>query len=428
VTEIDIDGRNFFTDNALLADPYAYLAALRGECPVRREKHHNVVMVTGYEEALAVYNDTERFSSCISVTGPFPPFPVPLEGDDISGLIAEHRDKVPMSDQLPTMDPPAHTQHRGLLTTMITPIRLRENEEFMQGLCARQYDAALGPGGRCEFIGDFASPFVMLVIADLLGVPESDHPEFVRAVLHGEAGGMIGSSKEGETLKHSPLEYLYAKFSGYIEDRRREPRGDVLSRLAAATFPDGSLPEVIDVVRVAANLFAAGQETTIRLLSSAVKIVAEDRELQARLRADRGLLRNFIEETLRWESPVRGDFRLSKVPVSVGGVDLPAGTTLMLLNAAVNRDPREFADPDTFDVDRENARFHFAFGRGVHICPGAALARTEARISLGQLLDRTTGIWIDEDFHGPAGDRKYSYIPTFILRGLTRLHIGYTPA
>jgi cytochrome P450 family 150 subfamily A5 len=426
VTGTDIDGPDFFTDNALLAEPYEYLAAMRDKCPVLREKHHDVVMVTGYEESLGVYNDVDRFSSCISVTGPFPGFAVPLEGDDISGLIAEHRDQLPMSDQLPTMDPPSHTQHRGLLTKMITPIRLRENEEFMQGLCALQYDATLGPDGKAEFIGQFASPFVMLVIADLLGVPETDHHEFVQAMLHGAAGS-LGSSK-GEALKHSPLEFLYEKFSAYIAERRREPRKDVLTSLAQATFPDGSLPEVIDVVRVAANLFAAGQETTIRLLSSAVKILAEDKALQDRLRADRGLLRNFIEEVLRYESPVRGDFRLSKVPVEVGGVELPAGTMLMLLNAAANRDPRQFADPDSFDVDRDNARFHFAFGRGVHICPGAALARTEARISLGQLLDRTTDIWIDEDFHGPASDREYHYIPTFILRGLTRLHIGFTPA
>ncbi|HUN31494.1 MAG TPA: cytochrome P450 [Trebonia sp.] len=424
MTGIDFDGRDFFTDNALLAEPYEYLAAMRDKCPVLRENHHEVVMVTGYEESLAVYNDADRFSSCISVTGPFPGFPVPLEGDDISELITEHRDQLPMNDQLPTMDPPTHTQHRGLLTKMITPIRLRENEEFMQGLCALQYDAALGPDGKTEFIGQFAGPFVLLVIADLLGVPEADHQEFVQAMLHGAAGS-IGSSK-GETLKQTPLEFLYGRFSTYIEERRREPRKDVLTGLAQATFPDGSLPEVIDVVRVAANLFAAGQETTIRLLSSAVRILAEDQDLQARLRADRSLLRNFIEEVLRYESPVRGDFRLSKVPVDVGGVELPAGTTLMLLNAAANRDPRQFADPEVFDVDRENARFHFAFGRGAHICPGAALARTEARISLGQLLDRTTGIRIDEDFHGPATDRKYHYIPTFILRGLTRLHIRYT--
>jgi cytochrome P450 len=124
---------------------------------------------------------------------------------------------------------------------------------------------------------------------------------------------------------------------------------------------------------------------------------------------------------------VRGDFRLSKVPVTVGGVDLPAGTTVMLVNAAANRDPRMFPAPDDFDVDRTNSRFHIAFGRGIHICPGAALARAEARISLRQLLDRTSDIWIDEDKHGPAGDRHYKYLPTFILRGLTRLHIGFSP-
>ena len=132
--------------------------------------------------------------------------------------------------------------------------------------------------------------------------------------------GTIGSSKKGDTLQHSPLEYLYGKFTEYIEDRRRNPRGDVLNRIASATFPDGSTPEVIDVVRVAANLFAAGQETTVRLLSSAVMLIGEDPELQASLRADRELISPFIEETLRYESPVRGDFRLSKVSVDVGGV------------------------------------------------------------------------------------------------------------
>jgi cytochrome P450 family 150 subfamily A5 len=421
----DIDSRDFFTDNELLSDPYSHLAAMRGECPVRREKHHDVVMITGYAEALGVYNDAERFSSCTSVTGPFPGFPVPLEGGDVSALIAAHRDELPMSDQLPTMDPPAHTAHRALLSRMITPMRLKENEEFMARLAGSQLDEAL-TGGRCEFIGAFASPFVMLVIADLLGVPESDHGEFRQALLGGGARGVIGSSDESETLRHSPLEFLYGKFSEYIAERRGSPRSDVLTGLAAATFPDGSTPDVIDVVRVAANLFAAGQETTIRLLSNAVKLMAEDRELQARLRADAGLLRNFIEETLRYESPVRGDFRLSRVPVTVGGVDLPAGTTFMLVNAAANRDPRMFPAPDEFDADRTNSRFHLSFGRGIHICPGAALARAEARISLRQLLDRTNDIWIDSGKHGPASDRNYKYLPTFILRGLTRLHIEFS--
>lgn len=419
----DVDAVDFFTDNALLHDPYAYLAQLRGECPLRREPHHDVVMVTGYDEGVAIYNDSERFSSCVSVSGPFPGFGVPLHGDDVSGLIEEHRDELPFSDQLPTFDPPKHTAHRELLARMITPKRLKENQEFIWRLADQQYDEVL-TDGSCEFIADFANPFAMLVIADLLGVPESDHDEFRAALLRG-ATGTIGSSS-GDAMTHTPLEYLYGKFTEYIGDRRAEPRDDVLTGVASATFPDGSMPEVIDAVRVAANLFAAGQETTVRLLSTAVLTLAEDQALQQRLRADRELLPRFLEECLRYESPVRGDFRMAKVPVTVGGVDLPAGTIVMLVNAAMNRDPRKFDDPDVFDAERANARNHVAFGRGVHSCPGAPLARTEGLVSLQRLFDRTAQIWIDEEVHGPPGQRSYRYLPTFILRGLTRLHIRFT--
>ncbi len=358
-TDAGLDAPDFFTDNDVLHDPYDYLAALRDECPVRREPHHGVVMITGYEEAVAVYNDNVRFSSCTSVTGPFPGFPVPLEGDDISDLIARHRDELPFNDQLPTLDPPLHTDHRALLSKMITPKRLKENEEFMWRLADRQYDEAL-VDGSCEYVGDFGNPFAMLVIADLLGVPESDHEDFKDQLL--SSTGTIGSSR-GDAMRHSPLEYLYGKFTDYITERRREPRDDVLTGLASALFPDGRTPPVSDVVCVAANLFAAGQETTVRVLSTAVMMIAENPELQAELRSDRSMIPGFVEETLRVESPIRGDFRLSKVPVSVGGVQLPAGTTVMLLNAAANRDPRRFDDPDTFDPERPNARQHIAFGR-----------------------------------------------------------------
>jgi cytochrome P450 family 150 subfamily A5 len=423
----DPDDVDFFRDDDMLVDPYPYFEALRAECPVRREPHHDVVMVTGYEEVMAIYNDAERFSSCTAVTGPFPGFPVPLEGDDISALIEAHRDELPMSDQLPTFDPPKHTDHRALLMRLITPKRLRGNEEFMWRLADRQMDTFVDRG-QCEFIGEFASPFAMLVIADLLGVPEEDHPRFVEALLRGQSDhGTIGSTGD-DTIALTPLEYLYQQFTAYVEDRRLTPRQDVLTGLATATFPDGTTPEVIDVVRVAANLFAAGQETTVRLLGSALQLIAEDPELQQLLRSERHRIPNFVEETLRMESPIKGDFRLSRVPLSVGGVDLPAGTTVMLVNAAANRDPRRFDDPRTFDIDRENARHHLAFGRGIHTCPGAPLARTEARVSLERILDRTSEIHISEDHHGPAGARRYHYVPTFILRGLTRLHLEFTPA
>ncbi len=422
----DVDAMDFFRDDGLVADPYPYFEALREQCPVRREPHHGVMMVTGYDEAVQVFHDAKTFSSCVSVTGPFPGFPVPLEGDDVSELIERHRDELPMCDQLPTLDPPVHTDHRALLMRLITPKRLKENEASMWRLADGLLETFLARG-EGEFVSGFAGPFTLLVIADLLGVPEEDQQEFAQALEQRPRQDALGSTSE-DTLTHSPLEFLYGKFTAYIEDRRREPRGDVLTGLATAKFPDGSTPDVADVVRIAANLFSAGQETTVRLLSSALMVIAERPGIQRQLRDQRDLIPNFIEEALRMESPVKGDFRLARVPVTVGEVDIPAGTTVMVLNGAANRDPRRFDDPATFDPARANARHHLAFGRGIHTCPGAPLARAEARVAIERILDRTADIRISERVHGPAGARRYRYLPTFILRGVTRLNLEFTRA
>jgi cytochrome P450 family 150 subfamily A5 len=425
----DFTEMDFFRDERLVENPYPYFEALRQQCPVAREHHHDVTMVTGWDEAIEVFNDAETFSSCISVTGPFPGFPVPLEGDlegkTVTELIEQHRDELPFSDQLPTLDPPTHTNHRALLMRLITPKRLKENEDAMWVLADQALDTFLAPG-EGEFIKGFAAPFTLLVIADLLGVPTDDRDNFVRN-LHHNVGGGLGST-EGESLAHSPLEFVYGTFAGYIEDRRRQPRDDVLSGLATATFPDGSTPDVEDVARVATNVFSAGQETTVRLLGAALQVIGERPDIQEQLRNDRSLIPNFIEEALRIESPVKGDFRLSRVPTTVGGVDVPAGTTVMVLQAAANRDPRRFEDPTAFDPTRKNARQHLAFGRGIHSCPGAPLARAETRVAIERLLDRTTDIKISERAHGPANDRRYQYVPTYILRGLTELHLEFTLA
>jgi cytochrome P450 family 150 subfamily A5 len=421
VTDFEAD---FFVGDAYVADPYPYFEHLREQCPVQREPHHDVVMITGYEEAISVLHDTAAFSSCNSVTGPFPGFPVPLEGDDVSALIEAHRDELPMSDQLPTFDPPMHTDHRALLMRLITPKRLSENEQFMWRLADRQLDEFVA-SGHCEFLSEFATPFAMLVVADLLGVPESDHAAFRANLATKCPKANVGSTSKA--LQHSPLEYLYGQFTRYVEERRAHPADDVLTGLATATFPDGSLPEVIDVVRIAANLFAAGQETTVRLLANALLLLGEDPDLQQSLRDDRSRIPNFVEETLRYEGPIKGDFRLARVPTTVGGVDIPAGTTVMIVAGAANRDPRRFECPAEFRPDRPNARQHLAFGHGVHTCPGAPLARAEARISLERILDRMADIRISDEEHGPAGARRFQYAPTYILRGLTRLHLEFTP-
>lgn len=424
MTTPDFDAVDFFRAGALYQNPYPYYKFLFAHGPVWREAHHGVVMVTGYDEALAVYHDTESFSNCNAVAGPFAQWPVPIEGDDISDIIEEHRNNLPFSDQLPTFDPPKHTAHRALLGRLITPKRLKENEEFMWRLADQQLDTFIEKG-QCEFVRDYAQPFTLLVVADLLGVPEEQHEQF-RLELQGDHGP-IGNRKQGEAIAHSPLEFLYERFTAFIEERRREPRNDVMTSLATATFPDGTLPEVHDIMLIAANLFAAGGETTARLLSVMFQMFGERPEIQKQLRDERNRLPNFIEECLRLETPLQSTFRLARKASKIGELEIPAGTTVMLLPAAANRDPRRYENSDDFRLDRPNWRQHLAFGSGVHACAGAPLARAEARVTADRLLNRLSDIRVSEAEHGPPGARRYEYPQTYMLRGLQRLHLEFTP-
>ncbi len=420
----DYAGVDFLTDQSLVADPYPYYDYLRAQSPVLRLQPHGFVAVTGYEEALGVYKNVEDFSSIVALGGPFPPLPFTPEGDDLNAQIDAHRTQFPMYEHMVTMDPPDHTKARSLLSRLLTPKRLKENEDFMWRLADRQLDEFLGEG-HSEFLAEYAKPFSLLVIADLLGVPEEDHQEF-RVVLGAERPGARVGSLDHESVGTNPLQFLDEKFSGYLEDRRSRPRDDVLTDLATAKYPDGSTPEIIDVVRTATFLFAAGQETTAKLLSAAIKVLAERPDVQQMLRTDRSLIPTFIEESLRLESPVKSDSRLARRTTKVGDMDVKAGTVVMVLPGAVNRDPRRFSDPHEFELRRANVREHIAFGRGVHSCPGAPLARVEGRVSLERMLDRMGEITVDEQFHGPADARHYNYEPTYILRGLTDIHVRFT--
>ena len=421
----DVSTIDYFFDPSLIDDPYDYYDALREKGPVLFLEHLGVVAVTGYDEACDVYRQPDLFSSCNSVVGPFAPFPVPLEGDDITDLVAEHRHHMPMHEHLVTMDPPDHTRERALLMRLLTPRRLKENEEFIGRLADDLLDE-IGDSGTIEFIGAYAQPFAMLVIADLLGIPESDHQRFREGFGLTSGVGTVGAGEEGNP-EENPLGWLDEEFSAFIEDRRENPRADVLTYLAQGTYPDGSTPDVTAVVRTATFLFAAGQETTARLLASALKYLGEHPEVQAELRADHDKIPTFLEEILRIESPVKTDFRMTLRNTTLGGVDIPAGTPLMMLNGAANRDPSHFGCPADVQVDRANSQHHIAFGRGAHSCPGGPLARTEGRVSLERILDRWE-IRLSEEHHGAEGDRTFTYEPTWILRGLTSLHLDLAPA
>jgi cytochrome P450 len=418
-TEVD-----YFRDPAVALDPFDYWKFLHEDKPVWFEPKYGVALVSGWQEAFDVLRQPEIFSSCNIVAGPVPPFSVPIKGvgDDITELVNAHRDEMPQNDQIVTFDPPKHTAHRALIMGLITPKRLKENEDFMWRLADRQLDAILNKG-TVEFIEEFCQPYTLLVIADLMGVPEEDHEHLLELVGIGELPGGLANAKNA----HHSLEPLYEYFMKNIAARRENPTGDVLSGMAAATFPDGTTPELVDLARIASNMFAAGQETTVRLLGTCLQILGDHPDYMDALRENRDLVPRFIEEALRYEGPIKGGHRLTLKTTTIGDVELPAGTNVLVMNGAAGRDARQFDNPDEFQIDRGNARRHIAFGHGAHTCPGAPLARSEVRVFLERLLDRTATVTISEEHHGPAGARDYKYMPTYMFRGLVNLYVDFTP-
>jgi cytochrome P450 len=420
----EFDEIDFFTDLSVVNDPAPYFNHLRSKCPVLREPHHGAMMVTGYEEALEVYRNRESFSSCVAVTGPIPPLPFTPQGEDIGGQISEHQPDMPWTAHLVAQDGQAHAALRAVLMGVLTPARLRKNEEYIETLTDRLIDKFIGRG-RIEFVSNYAHALSTLVIADLLGVPEEDREELLE--LLGKPPTQIGGDAQHK-IGPDPLALLEERFSRYMRERRGNPRGDMMSDLANARFKDGTLPELAVPVRLAKFLFGAGQDTSARLMASCFRVLGECSDLQRLLRAERHRIPDFIEETLRMESPAKAIHRLARSTTSIAGVPVPAGTVVTLGLGAANRDPRHFEAPNDFKLGRPNVRDHIAFSRGLHACPGAPLARSETRITLERFFDRTADIRISEAEHGPPGARRFDYEPTYLLRGLSALHIEFARA
>ncbi|MDH6247745.1 cytochrome P450 [Mycobacterium sp. OTB74] len=416
-----LDQADIFTSEEVINDPYPYFDQLRSRCPIASIAQPGVLAVTGYDEAVEVYRNDAAFSSCNAMGGPFPPFPVEPGADDITDAVQANREHWVFNEFMVTKDGADHEAERFLLRRLMTPKRLKENEDQYAGIADACIDAFIDTG-RFEVVADYGKPFTTMVIADLLGVPPEDRDHF-RKIFTGQHVAALGGDSP---LPENPLEYMYETFGGYIEDRRREPRDDVLTALATSTYPDGTLPDTESVVRLATFLFGAGQDTSARLMASSLRFLAENQDLQAILRADHSQIPAFIEEVLRLESPTMSDFRMTQKTTSVGGVNIPAGTTIMLHPGASNRDPRKFPDPETFRLDRENLREHIAFGRGVHSCPGGPLARAEGRVTIERFLDRTTSLTLSDEHHGPTGARRFRHDPTYIIRGLSDLHLEFT--
>lgn len=417
--------RDYFTDYEILKDPYGFFDALREHGPVYRPPGKDYYVVTGFEETLEVLRNHDVFSAIISLQGAGAPLPFEPHGLDINPQIDEHRREFTGWEQVVNMDDDRHAKLRALINTLFVPSRLKQSEAFIEDYCDDMVAKAVD-AGKVDLIGTIATPFVTMVVADLLGVPTEDRQIFMDAIAAAPPPGSL----DGDNVmnaENSPFRIMAKYFYGYIADRRENPRDDILTQFANAKYFDGTTPELFDLVQLGMFMFGAGQDTSAKLIGNAMKYLLEQPELQDRLRAEPSLIPAFLEEVLRIEGSTKQTARLARKDTELAGVKIPAGTKLLVALSAANRDPRRWSDPNELVVGRKKVIEHVGFGRGKHVCAGAPLARVEVRVLLEKLLAYTSIIELDPERH-PNGVSDLVYEPSFIIRGLAEMHLTLTPS
>jgi cytochrome P450 len=273
-----------------------------------------------------------------------------------------------------------------------------------------------------ELVSQFAVGLPLTVIADSLGVPRQDMGKFKKWSDDSVAplGGMISYQRQIECAR-SLVEFQHY-FAARLEERRLEPRDDLLTDLVNARLAGVEALNVPEMLNILQQLLVAGNETTTNLIASAMMLLVRSPEQMTALRTDPSRIPNFVEEALRMESPVSALFRVTLVDTEVGGVKIPAGTRVIVIYGSANRDDGQFPDSHRLNLERDNARSHLAFGQGVHFCIGAALARLESRVAFETLLGRLHNL----RFMPERND--FTHTPSFILRGLEELWLEFDAA
>ncbi|MFI1788106.1 cytochrome P450 [Streptomyces olivaceoviridis] len=383
--------------DALRRDPHPVYARLRERGPVHRVRlatpggAWETWLVVGYEEARAALAD-QRLAKDIARTG-FVPLDEQLIGKYL--LVA---------------DPPQHTRLRGLVARAFTMRRVERLRPRIRQITDELLDDML-PRGHADLVDSLAYPLPITVICELLGVPEMDRAEFRKTST--EVVAPTGTDSErAATVRLA--EYL----TELIEDKRcAGPTGDLLSDLIRTTAEDGDRLSMDELRGMAYLLLIAGHETTVNLIGNAVLALLTHPDQLAALRADPSLLDKAVEETLRWEGPVEtATYRFAAEPLEIAGTRIGRGDDVLVGLTAAQRDGARFTDPDRFDI-RRDTRGHLAFGHGIHYCLGAPLARLEAGVALGALLDRAPGLTLD----GEPGE----WLPGMLMRGVRSLPVRW---
>ncbi len=379
--------------SAAREDPYPVYATLREEYPVYREPAYGTYVLTRFKDVYDVLKDHGRFSSALGIS---------------PGL---QSNSGAMMTTMITSDPPRHTRLRALVNRSFTPRVLESLEPWLVTLVDDILDS-WEAGRDIDVVHALTVPIPVAAIARLLGISAEDTERFKDwsdAVVGATDGGLPEESRQkiGDMMRY---------FAAEIAERRQAPRNDLVSTITFAEV-DGERLTDLEMLGFCLLLLVAGNETTTNLLSNLLAVLAQKPDLWAALRDDPSRVSAAVDEALRFDSPVQMLFRSTTTDMNLHGVEIPAGSRVAVAYAAANRDPREFADPDEFSLDRD-LKQHLAFGYGIHYCLGAPLARLEARVALERLIARFAKV--------APGDSPGRRVPSSILRGFSSLPLRFS--
>jgi cytochrome P450 len=385
-------------DYATQDDPYPVYAQLRETAPLYHNEEHDFWALSRHADVTAAFRADGVYSNSMGVS--LDPSSWGPHARHVMSFLA--------------MDPPDQTRLRSLVSRGFTPRRIAELEDDIRTI-SRQHLNALDLTEPFDFIDAFAGRVPMDVISEMMGVPQADRHELRRLadlLVHREEGRR-DVPKEGVDAAVS----LFGYYADLLAERRRTPRDDLTSALAAADV-DGDRLTDQEIIGFLFLMIVAGNETTTKLLGNMLYWAARNQDQLAKVRDDSSRIPDWVNETLRYDGSTQLLARYLLADVALHGEVAPAGSQLVLLLGAANRDGSVFPDPDRYDIDRETSQL-VSFGGGRHYCLGANLARLEARVALEELLARVDGVDVDE-----AGAERFRSIN---VRGFARLPIAVRP-
>lgn len=401
--QVITDATEFFGHDAI-QDPYPLYDRMRSDAPVVRIGDSDFYAACNWsavEEAIARVED---FSSNLTATMVYHP-----DGSVTPFAMAPLDDP---SHSLATADDPMHAAHRKVLVTHLSARRIRVIEEFATTTADQLWEQNLA-GGRIEWMSAMANRLPMMVVARLLGLPDTDVDQLIHWGY--STTTMLDGLVSADQLQAAGVAAL--ELSGYVLEHFQAAAANPCDGLIGSLAAKHASGEVsrMTALSIMITLFSAAGESTASLLGSAAWILATRPDIQRQVRQNQDLLNPFIEEVLRYEPPFRGHYRHTRRDTVLDGVLVPADAHLLLMWGAANRDPAHFGAADEFRLDRAAGKGHMTFGKGAHFCVGAALARLEAQIVIRMLLQRTTWITAAEVGH---------WLPSILVRRLERLELA----